>query len=240
MDILELINNIFQRNSVQILRDINWNIKKGEHWALIGPNGSGKTTLLRIVSGNLWPSSGKVKVLGHEFGKTDLRELRKKIGLVSSYVAENISQNDKSIDIVLSGKHSSFGIYELLTDDDGKTAERLLEFLGTNHVKDKHFKTISQGEKQKVLIARALISNPLILILDEPCSGLDIVSRKNLLSAVSKICKEGKTTVVYCTHHFEEIVPEINHVIMIKDGTVFMKGKSEEILNKGNIEKLFS
>lgn len=240
MDILELINNNFQRNSVQILKDISWSIKKGEHWALIGPNGAGKTTLLKIVSGNLWPSSGKVRVLGHEFGKTDLRELRKKIGWVSSYIADNILQNEKAVDIVLSGKHSSFGIYELITDNDRQHAEGLLEFIGAQHIKDKQFKVISQGEKQKVLIARALMPNPLILILDEPCSGLDVVSRKYLLSTVSKICKQGKTTVIYCTHHFEEIVPEIKNALMIKDGTVFMKGKSEEILNNDNIKKLFS
>lgn len=240
MDILELANNSFQRNSSQILKNVNWDIKKGEYWALIGPNGAGKTTLLKIISGNLWPSSGKVKVLGHEFGKTDLRELRKKIGWVSSHIAESISQNEKAIDVVLSGKHSSLGIYGKVTDKDKRQADELLKFIGASHIKDKQFKIISQGERQKVLIARALMAKPLILILDEPCSGLDVVSRKNLLATVSRICKEGKTTIVYCTHHFEEIVPEIGHVLMIKGGAVFMKGKSSEILNEKNLEKLFS
>ena len=240
MDIVELTDNRVQRNSLEILNGINWKIKKSEHWALIGPNGAGKTTLLKIISGNLWPSCGKVSVLGQEFGNADLRELKKKIGWVSSYLAEKIPEREKAIDVVLSGKHSSFGLYDLINDNDRREAEELLKFMGCLNAADRQFKIISQGERQKVLIARALMAKPLILILDEPCSGLDITSRKNVLAAVSGICKKEKAAVIYSTHHFEEIVPEIENIFMIKEGKIFMQGKSKKILKKKNIEKLFS
>ena len=207
---------------------------------MIGPNGAGKTTLLKIVSGNLWPSSGKVRVLGHEFGKADLRELKKKIGWVSSYLVEKIPENEKAIDIVLSVKYSSFGLYDLITEHDRKKAEELLKLIGCMNVAERQFKIILQGERQKVLIARALMAKPLILILDEPCPGLDMISRKNVLEAVSRICKEGKTTVIYVTHHFEEIVPEIENIFMMREGKIFMQGKSNKLLKQENIEKLFS
>ena len=239
MDIVELTDNGVQRNSLEILKGINWKIKKGEHWALIGPNGAGKTTLLKIISGNLWPSCGKVSVLGQEFGNADLRELKKKIGWVSSYLAEKIPEHEKVIDIVLSGKYSSFGLYDSINEDDKRQAKELLNFMGCLNVLERQFKIISQGERQKVLIARALMAKPLILILDEPCSALDIATRKIVLAAVSRICKEKKTAVIYATHHFEEIVPEIENIFMIKEGKTFMQGKSKKILKQGNIEKLF-
>ncbi len=236
--IIELQNISMFRGKTQILKDISWNIRQGEHWAFIGPNGAGKTSLLKIVSGNLWPSSGKVKVLGKEFGKTDLRELKKKIGWVSSYLVENVPGNEKVIEVIISGKYSSFGVYEKITEKDKKQAERLLRFLKCDYIKDRTFDVISQGEKQKVLIARALISNPLILLLDEPCIGLDMKARRDFLDSISKICKQKKTTVVYVTHHIEEIVNEIKNALLLKDGKVFMKGK-RDILNEKNLDRLF-
>ncbi|MBS3111168.1 ABC transporter ATP-binding protein [Candidatus Woesearchaeota archaeon] len=237
--IAELIGNSFHRGETQILEGIDWTIRGGEHWALIGPNGSGKTTLLKILSGTEWPSSGKVKVLGKSFGKTDLRELRKHIGLVSSYLAEKVPEQDSVQDIIISGKHASFGNYEGITRADRAHALELLEFLGCAYLQDRAFAVLSQGERQKVLIARALMAKPALLILDEPCTGLDMKARENVLRSVSRICTEKKATVVYVTHHIEEIVGEITHVLMLREGRMFFRGKRRDALTTENITALF-
>jgi iron complex transport system ATP-binding protein len=237
--IIELKNVSMFRGETQILKDITWDIKKGSHWALIGPNGAGKTSLLKIVSGNLWPSSGKVKVLGKEFGKTDLRELRKKIGWVSSYLVEKIPANEDILEIVISGKFASFGVYSEIKEKDRKKALELINLMGGKNIIDRKFTVISQGEKQKVIIARALMAEPLILLLDEPAVGLDMKARDNLLKSISKICKEASTTIIYVTHHIDEIVPEINNVFLLKDGKSFMQGDKKGILNKKNLTKMF-
>ena len=238
--IIELQNISLHRGKTQILKDISWNIKKNEHWALIGPNGAGKTSLLKIISGNLWPSSGKVKVLGKEFGKADLRELKKSIGFVSSYLEEKIPSNESIVNIIISGKFASFGVYEKVTENDRKKAKRLLKLMNCDHIIGRDFNVISQGEKQKVVIARALMAEPLILLLDEPCIGLDMKARESLLASISKLCRETKTTVIYVTHHIEEIFGEIKNVLLLKDGKMFMQGKKKKILNKGNLDKMFN
>jgi len=237
--IIELQNISLHRENTQILKNISWKINKGSHWALIGPNGAGKTSLLKIISGNLWPSSGKVRVLGKEFGKTDLRELKKKIGWVSSFLTEKIPQNEDIIKIVISGKFASFGVYEKITEKDRKKAKGLLKLMDCDYIIGRNFDIISQGEKQKVLIARALMAEPLILLLDEPCIGLDIKARENLLNSISKLCKETKTTIIYVTHHIEEIIDEIKNALLLKDGKMFMQGKSKKVLNRKNLSRVF-
>jgi len=238
--IIELQDISLYRGKTQILKGISWKINRGEHWALIGPNGAGKTSLLKIISGNLWPSSGKVKILGKEFGKADLRELKKKIGWVSSFLTEKIPQNEDIVEIVISGKFASFGVYEKITEKDRKKAKKLLRLLDCSHILGRDFNVISQGEKQKVLIARALMAEPLILLLDEPCIGLDIKARGSLLASISKLCKETKTTIIYVTHHIEEIIEEIRNALLLKDGKMFILGKKKDVLSKETLDKIFN
>src|SRR3989338_8221815 len=237
--IIELQDVSLHRDNTQILKNISWDIKPGEHWALIGPNGAGKTSLLKIISGSLWPSSGKVKVLGKEFGKADLRELRGRIGWVSSFLVEKIPANEDIIEIVISGKFASFGIYSEITEKDRITAKSLLKLMGCEHILERNFNVISQGEKQKILIARALMAEPLIILLDEPCIGLDIKARENLLNSISKICKETETTIIYVTHHIEEIVPEIENALLLREGQVFMQGNRKDVLDNKKLNALF-
>ena len=237
--IIELQDISLYRGKTQILKDISWKTNRGEHWALIGPNGAGKTSLLKIISGIIWPSSGKVKVLGKEFGKTDLRELKKKIGWVSSFLTEKIPQNEDILEIVISGKFASFGVYEKTTEKDRKKAKGLLRLMSCDYIIGRSFSVISQGEKQKVLIARALMAEPLILLLDEPCIGLDMKARESLLASISKLCRETKTTVIYVTHHIEEIIEEIDNVLLLKNREVFMQGGKKEILKSKNLHRLF-
>ncbi|RKX79235.1 MAG: molybdenum ABC transporter ATP-binding protein [Spirochaetes bacterium] len=237
--VLSLKNLTLYRGDEVILKDVSWEITDGDHWALLGPNGSGKTTLLNIVSGNLWPSRGEVSVLGKQFGKTDLRELRKHIGWVTTFLTERVPQRETALRVVLSGKYASFGIYEKIDEEDREKAKSLLQFMDCSYVEDRSFRIISQGERQKVLIARALMADPALMVLDEPCTGLDVKARRNLLASISRICREKETTVIYVTHHFEEIIPEIDKAIMLKEGRVFAKGRTQEVLSEQIIEELF-
>lgn len=238
-NILELKGISFQRIGAKILDNITWKIKEGQHWALIGPNGSGKTTLLKIASGSIWPSRGTVKILGHEIGKKDIRQIRKKIGWVSPYLAERIPKNQEILDIIISGKFASFGVYEKVTGNDIKKAKELMKFMEISCLDNKTLDLLSEGEKQKVIIARALMAEPLILILDEPCASLDIKSRKNLLSLISKICNKNSTSIIYVTHHIEEIMPEIKEAVLLKHGRILKNGPAKNVLKDEVIEKMF-
>ena len=229
----------FNRGKTKILCGIDWTIKKDEHWAVLGPNGSGKTTLLKILAGTLWPSSGEASLLGKAFGKFDMRELRKHIGWASSYLLEKIPMDDSIVNIIVSGKHTSFGVYEKVTASDKKQALDLLRFMGCLYLKERDFAVVSQGERQKIVIARSLMANPSLLVLDEPCTGLDPKARENVLSFISKICRKKKTTLIYVTHHLDEIVKEIPKVLMIKNGKVYFQGKKGDALKKERIKRLF-
>ncbi|MFD1928085.1 ABC transporter ATP-binding protein [Sporosarcina siberiensis] len=229
-----------RRNGQAILKGINWDINSNEHWAILGLNGSGKTSLLNIVSGYHFPTTGDVSVLGNKFGKTSLPELRKKIGFVSSSL-DRFSQlvNNETIEeVVVSGKFASFGLYEHVSEEDYKKASSLIELMRLSYLKGKSFQFLSQGEKRRVLIARALMSNPEILILDEPCSGLDILSREQLL-AIMKDVKQNNCHIIYVTHHIEELVKELTHVLLLHNGEIVAAGPKKEVLIDTKLSKTF-
>ena len=223
-----------------ILRDINWGVARGEHWAVIGLNGSGKTTLLNTVTGYLWASQGEISVLGKKFGRYDIRELRKKIGWASSYLQEKFYANEMSEEIVLSGKYATIGLYEKPKPKDVRRARRLLRQFESGHVARQQYWTLSQGEKQKVLIARALISAPRLLIMDEPCAGLDIFARERLLSLIEDIVRQAHApTLLYVTHRVEEISPVFTHALLLREGEVHSKGRTGEVLTRKNLSDFF-
>ena len=223
----------------KILKNISWRIHKGEQWAVLGENGSGKTTLLNVVSGYLFPSKGRISVLGHEFGTADLREMRKMVGLVSSHLPERVPQSLTCFEVVLSGKYSTFGIYDRFGKKDKSHAKKLLGLLGCSKLAKRNFQELSFGEKQRILIARALMGTPLLPLLDEPTAGLDLKSREVLLRNIEKICRGGKTTVVQVTHRVEEIMPSITHVLMLKNGKILAKGQKGKVLKARNLSRLF-
>jgi iron complex transport system ATP-binding protein len=223
-----------------ILRHINWDVQQGEHWAIIGLNGSGKTTLLNMVNGYIWPSEGEMSVLGKRFGSYDIRELRKKIGWVSSSLQEKFYTNETAKEIVLSGKSATIGLYDSPKSKDIDHAVMLLSRLKCEHTAAQPYWTLSQGEKQKVLIARALISSPHLLILDEPCVGLDIFSREHLLSQIEHIGRqESAPTLIYVSHRTEEILPVFTHTLLLRRGAVHSQGKTREVLTTGNLSAFY-
>ena len=229
--IITLEDVSWRRNSQEILSQINWKVKEGEHWGILGLNGSGKTSLLNIVTGYNFPTTGRVTVLGNEFGRTSLPDLRKKIGYVSSSLEKfsHILEHETVESVIVSGKFASFGLYEQVSEEDWKRADHLLTIYRLSYLSGKKFNTLSQGEKRRVLIARALMNQPQILILDEACTGLDVFSREEVLNLMNEI-NQKNCHLLYVTHHIEEITDIISHVLLIRDGKIIASGPKEEVL----------
>ena len=213
-----------------LLRDIHWCTKKGEQWVLLGANGAGKTTLLQVILGYLWPTSGHVQVLEKVFGEYDLRELRKKIGFVSVQMDVRLEGGETALDLVVSGKTASYRLYDMPTVADRELAARYLETLSATSIAKKPYHLLSQGERQKVLIARALMADPELLVLDEPCIGLDFPSREQLLDAISTMTETRNRQLIYVTHYPDEITSGFTHVALLKKGVMVAAGEKHGVL----------
>ncbi|MBS4209375.1 ABC transporter ATP-binding protein [Bacillus sp. FJAT-50079] len=230
----------WKRSGREILSGINWEINPNEHWTILGLNGSGKTSILNIVTGYHFSTTGDVFVLGNEYGKTNLPELRKEIGYVSSSLERfsHILEHESIEEIVVSGKFASFGLYEQVSEADWEKAKTIIKKLRLDYLQGKAYNLLSQGERRRVLIARALMSDPKILILDEPCSGLDIFSREELLNLMKEIAQTN-CHILYVTHHIEEITEEITHVLLLHGGKIVAKGPKREVLTDNLLTEAF-
>lgn len=238
--VIALYNISLEREGVRILDNIDWKVFPGEHWAIIGQNSAGKTLLLKIISTYLWPSEGRVEILGEEFGKIELHKLRQNIGWVSSALEQDLPMDQPVSDIVLSGYFSTLRLFSKPPKRTIQRAKKILHLLGLNDHERQSFFTLSVGEKKKVLIARAILKKPRILILDEVCAGLDPLARKQYLDSLRNlILKEKDISVLFVTHHLEEIFPEITHVLGLKEGRVIFAGRKEDVLTSENIIALF-
>lgn len=230
----------WKRKNKVVLKDVAWQVRKGEQWSLVGLNGSGKTTLLKMINGYIWPTSGTMSVLDTPFGEGDLRELRKKIGWVSSALESQLRAHELPEEIVLSGKFASIGLYEAIQPEDAERAGELLEMMHCSHFASRPFGTLSQGEKQRVLIARALMASPELLILDEPCNGLDIFARERLLSLIDQLTEsENAPTMIFVTHHVDEILPCFTHTLLLKEGSVYQSGLTDGIMTPDNMTAFY-
>ena len=237
---INIENLLLYRNGKVILNDVSWRVKKGEHWAILGLNGSGKTTLLKVINGYLWSNGGTVQVLGETYGKTDVREVRKSIGWVSAAMIEEFDRRDPAIEIVLSGKYGAIRLFESVNDEEIQEGVHMMERFGVVHLANTSFEHLSQGERQRVQIARALMAKPKLLILDEPCTGLDLIERENLLKTIAQVAEQGDTTLIYVTHHVEEVLPCFTHVLLMREGRVFAQGVHEKLLNETTLSKFFN
>ncbi|MGO2891203.1 ABC transporter ATP-binding protein [Enterococcus devriesei] len=241
MEILSFEQIDFIRQKKYLLESINWRINAGEDWAILGLNGAGKSLMLQMISGNLWPTKGRLTVLGEVFGRTSIPDLTKRIGWVSQSLQERIHREELAELIVLSGKFASIGIYQYFSQEDLREAKDLLASLGSEKLIGKVYQILSQGEKQLVLIARALMGKPELLILDEPCNGLDLFAREDLLRRIEKLKQAADApSLLYVTHHTEEILPLLNQVLMIRDGKIFKQGKREELLTESVLNAFYS
>ncbi len=240
--ILEMRGVGFRVQGQDILSQIDWTLGRGEHWAILGPNGAGKTTLLRIACGYLWPNAGgQVFRLGREL--LDLRQLRKSIGWVTIELASRVPAGEQVLRTVVSGRFGQIGLWypphQEPTGLQWDQAAACLEQLGCGQLSGRRFGTLSQGETQKVLIARAMMALPLVILLDEPCAGLDPGARERLLSSLAGLLETDGPGLVYVTHHIEEILPAIGSVLLLKEGRVLRAGPTDQVLGEPNIEQLY-
>lgn len=220
-----------------ILRDINWEIKKGENWILFGLNGSGKTTLLSIISGYHGYIQGNISMYGREYSTFSTR---KEIAFVSSSFFDKIYSTESVLDIVLSGKFGMFGVQYDIDDVDLHKARRLLKEFNVGEFIDSTYNVLSKGERQNVLLARAMMNDASIIILDEPCSGLDVYARKSLLNKIEEWAKNPDLTVIYVTHHIEEIIPVFENTLLMKNAKVYKKGITEELFATAVFDEFIS
>ncbi|NOY82810.1 MAG: ATP-binding cassette domain-containing protein [Kiritimatiellaeota bacterium] len=219
------------RDGVSILCGIDWDVAPGEHWAILGPNGSGKTTLMRIVAGWLFPSRGQVEVLGGRFGRCAMIRVRQQVGWVSSALEGMLRPRLQALGVVLSGRRAALGIVEEPTAAELKAALRQLDALGCGGLAQRPFCLLSQGEQMRVMIARALLGRPRLLVLDEPCAGLDPPAREVLLAHLNRLtASPAAPTLLYVTHHLEEIVPAIGRVLILRGGRVVAAGDKAAVL----------
>lgn len=221
-----------------LLQNINWEIKKGEHWLLFGMNGCGKTTLLSIVAGFRQHDSGTVELFGERYNDANTLALRKKIGWISASFFDKIYHSEKVLDIVLSGLYGTLGKRFDVCNADIKKAKQLLRTLHVGHKIESPFDQLSKGERQNVLIARALISDPELLILDEPGTGLDIFAREYMLQTVKDLAVNKNMTIIYVTHYPEEILPMFDRCVFMKDGMFDQIGTTREIFTEENLREL--
>ncbi len=221
------------------LRGIDWTVRKGESWAVIGPNGAGKTSLLSIINGYVWPTRGEAEVLGERFGETDLRELRTRLGMVSAYLGGWIPGDERVVDLVVSGRYGSTRVWRRPPGTYARRAAALLEDLDCGGLAGKTVRELSQGERQKVMIARALMANASLLLLDEPCEGLDLGAREQFLEGLSRLARRRTTAMVYVTHRTEEIPSGFSHALLLKAGRVVASGKIGETLTGKNLSACF-
>jgi iron complex transport system ATP-binding protein len=238
--VLEISNLRVTRGGTAILRDVNWRVRRGEHWVMLGANGSGKTSLLSALTGYLMPTAGEISLLGKIYGQSDWRELRKKIGLVSSAIRQMMADDEPAIETVASGKYAMIDFWGRLARAEKTRARKLLRQIECEYVAERPWRVLSQGERQRVLIGRALMAKPRVLILDEPCAGLDPAAREHFLQFIQRLGKnENSPTLILVTHHVEEIMPVFSHLLVLKNGGVLAAGEKADVLNSKNLSAAF-
>ncbi len=225
---------------IPILKNISWKINRGEHWVVLGPNGSGKSTLLGALTGYITPSSGEMTVLDHTYGQSDWRALRKKVGIVSTVIHSMIQADETALNLVISGKEAMINYWGKISTKDIQKAKKILKQMKAQHLEKRTWIQLSQGERQRILIGRALMADYQILILDEPCAGMDLVAKENFLKFLDQLIQQKNfPTLILVTHHVEEISPSFKQLLILKNGQVLASGKKEKILNSANLTKAF-
>lgn len=238
--VLEVTGLRVERGRTAILRGVDWRVARGEHWVVLGANGSGKTSLLKALTGYLSPTTGKIALLGQRYGASDWRELRLKLGVVTSAFAASIPPCEPALDTVVSGKFAQLDLWHAGTRADRLAAEKLLRSLGLARLAGREWAYLSQGERQRVLIARALMARPRLLILDEPCAGLDPVAREKFLRFLQKLARRrAAPALVLVTHHIEEITPAFTHALLLRAGRVVAAGPRRAVLSAANLSATF-
>ena len=238
--VLEVSRLRIAREGKVILRGLDWKVSAGEHWVVLGPNGAGKSSLLAALTGYFAPTSGRVTVLGETFGRSDWRELRRRIGLVGPSVAAMIQPSEPALFVVAGGVDGLINLWKRPRPAVLARARRVLRQLRIGDLANRDWGHLSQGERQRVLIARALAAEPALLILDEPCAGLDPVARAEFLAFIRRLPKLSPgIALVLVTHHVEEVVPIFTHALMVRRGGVLIAGPLATVMRPKHLSALF-
>jgi iron complex transport system ATP-binding protein len=240
--VLRFANVDLDRLATPVLHTVDWEVGPGQRWIVLGPNGSGKTTMFELASGYLHPTRGTVDILGHRLGRVDVRRLREHIGIVSTAVAKKLMPSITATDVVVAARHGALEPWwHHYGQDERDQARGLLVDAGFGDIADRPFGVLSDGERQQVLLARAMMSEPALLLLDEPAAGLDVAGRERLLASLGRVAADpaGPPTVMI-THHVEEIPPAFSHVLLLKAGRVVAAGPLTEVLTPAALSETFS
>jgi len=239
--VLQFAGVSVRRGEATLLDEIDWTVEEDERWVVLGPNGAGKTTLVQVASAQLHPSAGVAGILGEVLGAVDVFELRPRIGLTSAAIAERIPRQERVHDVVVSASYSVLGRWREEYDElDHQRAGELMSELGVGRLADRTFGTLSEGERKRVQIARALMTDPELLVLDEPAAGLDLGGREDLVSTLSVLAVDGAApAIVLVSHHVEEIPPGFTHALMLRDGRVTASGPLEHVMTEENLSATF-
>lgn len=239
--VFDLTDVTIVRSGKTLLDRVSWRVREGEHWVILGPNGAGKTTLLQVASANMHPTSGTAEILGERLGAVDVFELRPRIGHTSSAIAERVPPGETVRNLILSAAYAVLGRWnEEYDEEDHRRAMAMLSELGVASLVDRTFGTLSEGERKRVLIARALMTDPEVVLLDEPAAGLDVGAREDLLASLEALASDERgPALVMVSHHLEEIAPGFTHALLLARGRVVASGPIVETLTSENLSQAF-
>ncbi len=239
--VVDLRHATVTRGGKDLVRDVDWQVELDERWVVLGPNGAGKTTLLNLAGARLHPSAGTVDVLGERLGRVDVFELRTRIGLATVGLHDRMPPEESVLDAVMTAAWSVVGRFrESYDPPDRRRARALLGQLGVGGLADRRYGTLSEGERKRVQIARALMTDPELLLLDEPAAGLDLGGREDLVRRLAELAADPDApAIVLVTHHVEEIPPGFTHALLLREGGVVASGLLRETVTSANLSKTF-
>lgn len=239
--VLDLRDVTLVRDGRALLQPVTWQVEVDERWIIIGPNGAGKTSLLTIAGARQYPSSGTARIAGETLGKTDVRELRTAVGMSSAAVAHHVPEDERVLDLVISAGYDVMGRWrEVYENADEVRAMEILEQMGALHLGDQPWGTLSEGERKRVMIARALMTDPELLLLDEPGAGLDLGGREDLVTLLGDLAADPDApAMVMVTHHVEEIPPGFTHGMILDEGEVVAQGLLEDVMTSENLTRAY-
>jgi iron complex transport system ATP-binding protein len=230
-----------RRGGTDLLHEVSWQVELDERWVVLGPNGAGKTTLLNLASARLYPTRGTVDILGERLGRVEVAELRTRIGLSTAALHDRIPPEERVLDVVVTASWGVVGRFrERYDNEDTTRAGALLEQLGVVQFADRPYGTLSEGERKRVQIARALMTDPELLLLDEPAAGLDLGGREDLVRRLAELAADPNApAIVLVTHHVEEIPPGFSHALLLRDGSIVAAGLIRDTITGENLSKTF-
>jgi iron complex transport system ATP-binding protein len=240
-DVLDLVEATVVRDGSTLLDEVTWSVDEGERWVVLGPNGAGKTTLMQLAAARMHPTKGRVGILGEWLGRVDVFELRPRIGLTSAALAESFPLGELVRDVVLTAAYAIAGRWrEQYEDLDRGRSNDLLAAFGVEHLADRAFGSLSEGERKRVQLARSMMTDPELVILDEPAAGLDLGGREILVRDLGELAGDPRSPVlVLVTHHLEEIPPGFTHVLLLREAKVVAAGKIDEVLTESHLTRTF-